>query len=432
MGYACATDNANNVYLAGRTNGTSSTSFQGFQNSYGGGTSDAYIVKFSPSGSRIWATYYGGSENDGVRDISVDAANQVYVAGTTQSSNNIFFEGFQSTIQNESGFVAKIGCPNPQLLNLPFEICANSSIELSPYPAGGTLQLLGAGVLSNNTYTAPDVIENSTVVIQYSTPVSSTCPSTVNNFEINILPNVIASVSLNTGDIEICDNDSATFSANIQNAGNDPSIQWFVNNELVLEGSNDYTTSTLVNNDIVQVIIGSSNICATPSEVQSNPINVNVSPLPDVSLVFTNLEDGTLVTDQGFASYQWFFDGELIPDANTANYVPAANGVYTVVVTNEFGCENSASTSVVALSVGEQDMVGISIYPNPNDGQFSIDFGTQTPDRFTISNAIGEIILDNLNVKPNETVILEKAAPGLYFVISQRDGVQHTQKLIIQ
>ncbi len=50
--------------------------------------------------------------------MHVDAANQIYVAGTTQSTNNIFFQGFQDTLQSETGFVAKIGCPNPQLSNI--------------------------------------------------------------------------------------------------------------------------------------------------------------------------------------------------------------------------------------------------------------------------------------------------------------------------
>jgi hypothetical protein len=52
-----------------------------------GGNTDAFIAKFSSSGTAIWATFYGGSNIDAGYDIVTDGANNVYVAGTTYSSN---------------------------------------------------------------------------------------------------------------------------------------------------------------------------------------------------------------------------------------------------------------------------------------------------------------------------------------------------------
>jgi len=148
--------------MAGRTEFAANIAFQGFQNIYGGGI-DGYIVKFNVAGGRIWSSYYGGSVNDGIRGIHVDNADQVYVAGGTSSSNNIFFQGFQSSLQNGEGFVAKIGCPNPQLISLPSEICANANLSLIPCLVGGSLQLIGQGVLSGNSYTAPNATMNTNV-----------------------------------------------------------------------------------------------------------------------------------------------------------------------------------------------------------------------------------------------------------------------------
>ena len=432
VGYACATDSDNNVYLAGVTDNISNISSQGFQNNYGGGTSDSYLVKFDPSGSRIWGTYYGGSNNDRIRGMHVDAASQIYVVGSTQSSNNIFFEGFQSSAQNESGFVAKIGCPNPQLLDFTAEVCANNSIELDPYPAGGSLELLGSGDLSNNTYTAPDVSEATDVTIAYTLSENTSCPSASSDFSITVLPNVVASVDVTTADQVICEGDTAAFVANIQNAGATPSIQWFLNGQLILEDSLAFVSDNLSDGDAIQCIVGSSNVCATPTEVESDLLNLTVNPLPNPSVVFADLDGGTLVSTLGFTSYQWFLNGVLISGANSPNYNPTSTGTYSVVVTNEFGCENSASTFVSFLSADREAENQISIYPNPNDGYFTLDFGTRVPQNISVTNVLGEVVFRKSQVEPLENLDLRNFTAGVYFVIYQMDGHKRTERFVIQ
>src|ERR1051326_5978276 len=63
FGMSATTDALGNVYLAGYTNDTTPGTMAsgGFQNVYGGGTYDAFLVKFDASGNRLWATYYGGT-----------------------------------------------------------------------------------------------------------------------------------------------------------------------------------------------------------------------------------------------------------------------------------------------------------------------------------------------------------------------------------
>ena len=52
-----------------------------------GGSSDAFIAKFSPLGALIWSTYYGGSISESGYDVVVDAANNIIVAGYSNSLN---------------------------------------------------------------------------------------------------------------------------------------------------------------------------------------------------------------------------------------------------------------------------------------------------------------------------------------------------------
>jgi|GEM_PF-672490 len=82
------------VYLAGHTQSASGISAAGHLTTASGGT-DAFLVKFSPDGARAWATYYGGTNREEARGLAVDAAGNVYLAGTTWSQDNIAAGGHQ-------------------------------------------------------------------------------------------------------------------------------------------------------------------------------------------------------------------------------------------------------------------------------------------------------------------------------------------------
>ncbi len=94
-GRSCITDRSGNVYLAGFTESTSNVAFNGHQNTHGGGWDDAFLVKFDSNGSRLWATYYGGSNEDLGWICAVDDSNSVYLCGMSTSTNNISYGGHQ-------------------------------------------------------------------------------------------------------------------------------------------------------------------------------------------------------------------------------------------------------------------------------------------------------------------------------------------------
>jgi uncharacterized protein (TIGR03437 family) len=48
-------------------------------------TSDAFVAKIAPNGQVLWATYLGGSDADAPAAIAIDPQNNVYVAGATSS-----------------------------------------------------------------------------------------------------------------------------------------------------------------------------------------------------------------------------------------------------------------------------------------------------------------------------------------------------------
>jgi hypothetical protein len=89
-----AIDAAKNVYVAGFTSNTVSTlPKNAFQTVYGGGDSDAFLMKILPTGQGaadlIYATLLGGNGIDQATAVAVDDSipANAYITGTTQSTN---------------------------------------------------------------------------------------------------------------------------------------------------------------------------------------------------------------------------------------------------------------------------------------------------------------------------------------------------------
>ena len=83
---SCQTDTDGNVYLAGESGSTNNIAYQGHQNTLGGGGGDAFLAKFTPSGARIFGTYYGGTDVDRSYACAVDASGNVFLAGQVLST----------------------------------------------------------------------------------------------------------------------------------------------------------------------------------------------------------------------------------------------------------------------------------------------------------------------------------------------------------
>ncbi len=103
------TDLFGNIYLAGQTTSNNGIASGGFQNVFGTGTWDAFLVKFNTiSGSRVWATYYGGTARDYGNAVATDVLGNVYLTGSTESTANIAAIGFQMSMNGvEDAFIVK-------------------------------------------------------------------------------------------------------------------------------------------------------------------------------------------------------------------------------------------------------------------------------------------------------------------------------------
>lgn len=105
IGRSCATDATGRVYLVGSTSASSgiSSSASVHQSSYGGGSTDGFIVQFNSSGVRQFATYYGGSNSDVLYDGACDGNENLIAVGTSTSISGIADNGWQNNSSGGSG-----------------------------------------------------------------------------------------------------------------------------------------------------------------------------------------------------------------------------------------------------------------------------------------------------------------------------------------
>jgi uncharacterized protein (TIGR03437 family) len=128
IAYAIVVDSTGNAYVAGVTSSSNFPVTTGaFQTAYAGPPADpaepdpdgdAFVSKFSPLGAVVWSTYLGGSQADVAYAIALDAAGNVYIAGTTESPDFPRSGASIPTCRDTGGpFVAELDPTGAKLLH---------------------------------------------------------------------------------------------------------------------------------------------------------------------------------------------------------------------------------------------------------------------------------------------------------------------------
>ena len=119
---AIAVDAAGNAYVTGETRSKSFPTTNALQQTCSESASgqcagDAFITKVDPLGSIVYSTYLGGSGEDAGNAIAIDAKGDVYVAGSTTSTDFPIFNAAQSTIGgSKDAFIAKISADGSRVI----------------------------------------------------------------------------------------------------------------------------------------------------------------------------------------------------------------------------------------------------------------------------------------------------------------------------
>jgi hypothetical protein len=150
--------------------------------------------------------------------------------------------------------------------------------------------------------------------------------------------------------------------------------------------------------------------------------DVILRPSPDPDISFQSQANGSvkLTADAGFATYLWS-DGSVGQVINVNQ-----NGIYTVTVTDEFGCEGSSFINV--YTVGTQDVIveQMDIYPNPAQDQLNIVWPESWVGsaRAALYDMQGRELTSINASQPMQTLALDGIAAGHYILqVQSPEGV---------
>lgn len=132
----------------------------------------------------------------------------------------------------------------------------------------------------------------------------------------------------------------------------------------------------------------------------------------------------TLLASSG-PNYQWYLDGQSIPDATEGHYLPVASGLYTVQVSDGSGCvilsDPFSFMLSAAVSPGQEDLW--QIFPNPAREAITLKQLPSSTTDVQLIDATGRILQQIPVAKVSEISINVSAlVKGVYYLRLWQDG----------
>lgn len=339
-------------------------------------------------------------------------------------SNNYVSSGVYTNV-----FAAANGCDSTVTTNLTVNPAITSSQTIT-ICNGDTLQI------GTNTYSLNGIYIDSLIAV-------NGCDSIITT-NLTIKPALASSQS-----IVLCYGDSITVGTNTYSApGTYSDILTSV------EGC-DSTVTTQINVNTLITHNQSVNLCSGESfVVGSNTYNSSGIYTDTLlatngcdSIIITNLaidntidvsttSSGITITANGTGvSYQWIdCDNANIPIMGETNqsFTAVTNGNYAVIVTNNNCSDTSACVTInsIGLTGSLNNNSLISIYPNPNTGNFTVK--SSTSGEFLIVNELGETIQSfELNSTNKKEIRVGHLNAGVYFIIG-KDKLSRTKIIVME
>lgn len=473
------TDAFGNIYMAGSFWGTADFDPNGGYYLNSNGSYDMFVLKLDSSLNLLWAKSEGGTEQDAILSLALDAFGNVYTTGFYQDTvdfdpgsgtYNLISNGnpdifiFKLDSSGNFGWAKGIGSaggeigysistdalnnvyttgffrdtadfdPGPGIFNLMGEDGGNlfiskldasgnfvwaKSVDGTTYESGYSLFIDTAG----NLYVT-GIFEDSTVAFGSITLTNTS--NTANVFVAKLNPNCIAP-SLTTNSISpLCY--GGIGSASVAASGGTPpySYLWSNNDTTgVITGiiAGTYTVTVTSNANCTSAYTTATVTLTQPPQLVDS-VSSYASDSTCIGSAVINVGGGTPPFQ-----YQWSNSG------NTSTINNLCSGWYYITVTDAHDCQLTDSV-FVPLNTGINDNISQSIFisPNPMTSELRIQNVELRIGEIEIYNTVGEKILSQWSAANSQRQIkidVSHFIPGLYFItITDQAGNKVTKKVV--
>lgn len=454
FGHSIAVDDDGNIYTTGYFMAT--VDFDpggGVSNLTTVGDHDIFVSKLSPFGSFIWAKQFGSTDTDEGNSIAVDGDGNVYTTGFYRGTADFDpgagtfnllpagisgYDVFVSKLDASGHFVwaKRLGGTNNEVGN-SITLDGSGNIYTTGYfrgtadfnPGSGTFNLTTNGI-EDVFISKLDASGNFSWALKFGgTSGNDAANSIVVDGSQNIYttgyfeataefdPGPLSAFVTSTGSSDCfihklsqCTNSTGT---DIQTACN--SYTW-------IDG-NTYTAS---NNTAMYTL---SNAGGCDSIVT---LNLTINSVADVTTTTNVL---TISANNTGATYQW-----LNCDNNYAelsgetgqNFTATSNGNYAVELTQNSCVDTSNCVEITSVGILENSFGSqLSLYPNPSNGNFSIDLGAVHGSiAISISDVAGSLISSTTMTRSQILNLSIEEPAGVYFISVQTDDETAVMKVI--
>ncbi|MBS4061354.1 MAG: T9SS type A sorting domain-containing protein [Bacteroidetes bacterium] len=329
-----------------------------------------YVNNVVQTGHTTSTFTYTPANNDQVRATVLSSA----CSGGTANSNTI------------SMTVNPI-LPTSVSISSATEVCANVEVLYTAIPVNGGVSPVYQWFVNDVSVASPGFqftytpLDEDEIVVHMTSSLSCVTSSTVTSPLITMTVDPITPVSVtitsSDPDLQICQNTPVTFTAHPVKGGLSPNFQWKVNNLNVGSNSNSYTYNP-VNNDIITVVLTSSEACPSGNPATSNALQMTVTTqlVVGVGLAVSanNICDGQSVTftatpyNGGSAPmYQWKVGGANIGPltvSNTFSYTPTNGQQISVAMTSNETCvvNQNVTSDVITMIVNPLVVPSVNVF----------------------------------------------------------------------
>jgi hypothetical protein len=352
-------------------------------------------------------------------------------------------------------------------------ICAGTLVTFTAVPTGGggspQYVFRKNGIVvgsSGNSYTTTSLANADVVSVTMTSSLPCvTQAQTKDSLKTYVNALVTPGVNINAiPPTTFCTGTTITFLTNNTGAGNSPVYQWY-RNGVIISGAtaSTYSSAALANGDTLQVRMKSSAVCPTFDTAYSNKVGLSVSDtvVPTVSIIATpagSYVPGVPVTFSLISTgggtqptFQWLRNGQIIGGATGMTYTTAALNKGDVIIVRMYSSLLCATPSLVlsnAISMqatgigntaGNDWVVPVSLYPNPNSGRFTIRAGSNPGKkvRVFVSSVIGQSVYQSAfeppTVKWSQEVSLPDAVANGTYILSMEteDGLHFVTRFTV-